>query len=115
MAHEIWVRRDEFPERSVDLVEMNVGDKSIDPGIDAAGFRAEQESVIANQVRQGLQVRNSPLEYGVGVATPDTLIIVPFEIVFSGLLQTGFRHAGMRPEDLVSEQRPELRIAPSRI
>src|SRR6266704_2995963 len=94
MTHEIFVRRDEYPQRRVDLVEMNVGDKSIDRGIDAARFCAEHESLIGDEARQRLQVRKSPLEYGRGLVTPDALVAVSFEIVGPGLLHAARGHAG---------------------
>ena len=40
VTHDIFVRYDELPERSLDLVEIDVGDESIDAGVDAGRLAA---------------------------------------------------------------------------
>ena len=40
VTHDMPVRHDELPERSLDLVEVGVGDESIDAGVDAGRLAA---------------------------------------------------------------------------
>ena len=55
MTHDISVRRDELPERSLDLVEVDVGDEAIDAGIDAGRLAAVHIAARRNEMGQHLQ------------------------------------------------------------
>src|SRR5260221_13226142 len=94
---------------------MDVGDKSIDTGVDAAWFRAKQKCARRNEIRQDLQIRNSPRIDAVRLIASDALVMVALEIVFSRLIQSVFAYARMGSQDFIPAERPEFRIARARI
>src|SRR6516164_7360262 len=59
MPNEIGMRRNELPEWSIDLVEINVGNESVDGGVDASRLRPMHVTIRRNKIRQHLQIRKS--------------------------------------------------------
>src|SRR5215510_9928479 len=52
MPNEIGMRRNELPEWSIDLVEINIGDESVDGGVDASRLRPMHVTIRRNKIRQ---------------------------------------------------------------
>src|SRR3954454_18347465 len=99
VPRDIWMCRDKLLERRVDLIEMNVGDETVDSGVDAARCGAEQISAFGDEIGEDLQVRDASRKHRVTLIASDSLIVVPIKIVFPGLLQAAFHDAWMRFEE----------------
>src|SRR5262249_54268624 len=97
MPYELAMRCDEPLERSLDLVEINVGNESIDAGVDARRLRPMQITVCRDQVRQHLQIRK-PARVGFGRSvSADALVKVALRIEFLRLAQPGLCQGRMLP------------------
>src|SRR5262249_36488076 len=115
MPHQIGMRRDELLERRLDLVEINVGDESVDTGVDAGRLRPVQVAVRGDQVRQYLQIRE-PARVGVGRSVAaNALVMVALRIEFLRLAQPYLRQGRMLPPQRIVERRPESLVLPARI
>ena len=57
MPYKIGMRRDELLEWGIDLVEINIGDESVDGSVDTGRLRPMQVPIRRDKVRQHLQIR----------------------------------------------------------
>jgi hypothetical protein len=80
VTHDIFVRYDELPERGLDLVEVDVGDESIDAGIDAGRLAPMHIAARRNEIGQHLQIREPARIGGVGGVAADSLEVIALEI-----------------------------------
>src|SRR5215510_4765274 len=103
MLYEVRVRRDKLLEGGIDIVEMDVGDESIDAGVYAGGFPPMHVAALRHQTRQHLQIREPSLVHRVRLVAADALKVIPLQIELSRLSQAVFRQARMLPEQRVAE------------
>src|SRR5713226_2256342 len=107
------MRHDEPLERSIDVIKMDVRQKTVDAGVDAIGLVGKQEPVRPDQIYQHLEIRKASSIDLLGLIAADALKIVSFKIIFSRRFQIAGRQPGMRREELVPEKRPESIVAPA--
>src|SRR5438046_1386138 len=113
VQNDVRLGNEKLSQGRVDLIEVNIGGESIDPGIDAARVRTEQISARRKQVRQNPQVGDTPRVGSIGLIASDALEVVALEVVFPRRLQSFRRDIRMGPQNRVSEQRPEAIILPA--
>jgi hypothetical protein len=103
MVLKVGARRHERLEWRVDLVEVNIGDKAVDGGVDARWLRPEHGSAFRQKVRQRPQIRQTPFVNGGCLVASDALIVISLEIVFSRRLQGLRRDCRMCLQKRVAE------------
>src|SRR5215475_16195777 len=113
MLYKVRVRRDKLLEGGVDIVEMDVGDESIDAGVYAGGLRPMHVAALWHEMRQHLQIRDPSLVRRVRLVAADALKVIPLQIELSRLSQAVFRQARMLLEQRVVEVWPEPLIPPT--
>src|SRR5215510_12407817 len=113
MLHKVGVRRDKLLERGIDIVEMDVGNKSIDAGVYAGGLRPMHVAALRHKMRQHLQIREPSLVRRVRLVAANALKVIPLQIELSRLSQAVFRQARMLLEQGVAEVWPKPLIPPT--
>src|SRR5215813_6497313 len=113
MPNEIGMRRNELSEWSIDLVEINIGDESVDGGVDASRLRPMHVAIRRNKIRQHLQIRKSARVGSRRSVAADALVIVTLRIKFFRLAQRRFRQDRMLPAQRIAKRRPKPLILPA--
>jgi hypothetical protein len=115
MPDESRMRSYEPPKRRVDCIEIDIGDETINAGIDTTRLRSEYEAVLADQACDRFQVRDSaPIDVG-RLVPPEALIMLALEIVPASRLHPACGQTWMSGEHRIAEQWPKLRVLPARI
>src|SRR5215472_3884686 len=112
MLYKVRERRDKLLEGSIDIVEMDVGDESIDAGVYAGGLRPMHVAALRHEMRH-LQIREPSLVRRVRLVAANALKVIPLQIELSRLSQAVFRQARMLLEQRVVEVWPEPLIPPT--
>src|SRR5262245_58837607 len=107
MLYKIRVRRDKLLEGGIDIVEMDVGDESIDAGVDAGGLRSMHVAALRHKMGQHLQIGEPSLVRRIRLVAANALKVIPLQIELSRLSQAVFRQARMLLEQRVAEIWPE--------
>ncbi len=81
MTNEIRLRHNELPERRIYVIEEDVGDETIDAGVDTASLCAEYEFLVAEQMCDHLQIRDTPRVGIHGLEATDPLVVISLEVV----------------------------------
>ena len=76
------MRDDEFLQRGLDVVEIDVGDETVDTGIDASRLLPMNVAFRGNKIGEYPQIRKPPRVGGVGSIAADALEVVALEIEF---------------------------------
>jgi len=82
VPHEVRMGREACLERRIDIIEVNVGGKTVDGRIDAGGTRPEHTSALRQKARQRLQIGEASFINSGGLEAPNALIVISLEIVF---------------------------------
>ncbi len=114
MRQKICPREKKLLQWRVDLVKIDVGNKTVDGRVTAAWLCPKQETARGNEVRQDSQVRDPPDVDLVALIAADALILVALEIIRPCRFERGFGYARMRSEKRVPEQRPKALTLPAR-
>ena len=82
VAHHVSSRYDESLERSVNIVEEDIGDETIDACIDAGRRLPMHIAVRGNDIGQHLQISEPSCVGGIGSLAADALEVIALEIEF---------------------------------
>ena len=93
VTHEICVRHDELFQRSLDLVEVDVGDEPINAGIDGGRLWPVHVAVRRDEMSEHLEIREPTRVGGIGGEAADALEVIALEIEFLRLAQARFGQA----------------------
>ena len=113
MPDEILMRRNELLEWGIDIVEMNIGNKTVNTGVDAGRLRPMQVASCRDEVSQHLQIRDAAIVSSSGSVTADALVVIALRIEFLRLAQPRVRQACMLPAQRSAEGRPEPLVLPA--
>src|SRR5206468_1405387 len=102
MRNDMRLRQNEFLQRSVDVIEINIGNKSVYPGIDTARFLAKQIPAFGKQLCKHSEVGKTPFISFLGLIATDTLIMIALEVEFARLLESFLGDAGMATNNRIS-------------
>jgi hypothetical protein len=80
VAHDVFVRDHALLERSIDIVEIDVGGEAIDPGIDAGWLLPMHIALRRKEIGQYPQIRKPSRVGGVGRVAANALEIIALEI-----------------------------------
>ncbi len=89
MAHQVRLRRDEAFQRRIDGEEINVGNKSIDTGVDAGRRRTVHIAVRRHEPRQHGKIGDTSRIRRLRRVAADTLEMIALRVVIARLLQPG--------------------------
>src|SRR6516225_6672245 len=89
------MRHHELPKRGVNREEVDIGDESINAGIDAGWLRSVHIAARRDEIGQHLQIRQAARVGGVRAVAADALEMVALKIEFPRLLQACLRQARM--------------------
>src|SRR5262245_42450955 len=113
MTHNVLARRDESLERRINIVEIYIGDKAIDAGVDTGRLFPVHIALHRNEIGQHLQVSKPTRKHSVGVVTADALKIIALEIELARLQQVGFTQARLLTEQRGTECWPVALVLPA--
>src|SRR5262245_37638512 len=89
VAHDVSMRHDELLERSLDIVEIDVGNEAVDTGIDAGRLLSVHIAIGGNEIGEHAQVCKAARVGGIGSIAADALEMIALEIELPRLVQRG--------------------------
>src|SRR5262245_39168494 len=114
VAHQVVVRHDETLQRRVDVVEEDVCDEPIDPGIDARRVLAVDVARRRNDPREHAQVCEPACHRVVRLVTADALEVVALRIVVPRAQEGRLGQPRMLAQHRVAKGRPVAVVLPAR-
>jgi hypothetical protein len=115
MAHEIRFRDNRLFQRRIDVVEINIGDETIDAAIDARRLWSMQKTLLRNEIAQHIEIGEATRESSIRRVAADALKMIALRVEVARLLQIGVSEIRMLRQQRIVEQRPEALIFPARI
>src|SRR5262249_6647878 len=95
VPHHIDVSAYKLLERRIDVVEINVGDETIDASINAGGLVAMQITARRQEISKRFEIGEPARHDGIGIVAANALVVIALDIKRLGLSQAFFRQARM--------------------
>src|SRR5262245_30653951 len=113
MTHDVLLPCDESFERRINIVEIYIGDKAVDAGVDTGWLCPVDIALRGDEIGQHLQVGKPARECSAGVIAADALEVIALKIKFARLQQIALAERRLLAEQRVSECRPIALVLPA--